>query len=680
VRRFASEKNRTVHDCDALEDNRDKQIANFNRMMAKSGLRCAAKLGRETGTFATVGASTTTKFRGFDNKFDRARLAVVESGLGGAVMKLKILVLFVGMATVAAIPIGISAQRGETTDAPALRNEKTQAAKILAARVGQVLGAATACRDVARPRISSMTDMLMEAFKISTTNEDELNAVKQLYEKSVAEGQSAVRSRRIDCAAADRNLADLEQVTKAPVSPAPPSASSTPPAAMPSPPQAAPVTVPPRAAAATLPATAGRAAPTPRLAAVGAPPAPAAGGTPPPRATAVAIPSVPAPAPTSSLPQGNINVPVRGVADNEIRFGLSAPFSGPAKELGRQMKLGVETAFNNANDGGGINGRQLKLVTVDDGYEPTRTAEAMKQLYEKDQVFGIIGNVGTPTAAVAVPYALEHRMLFYGAFTGAGLLRRDPPDRYVFNYRASYAEETDAVVRYLVKVRRLRPEQIAVFAQQDSYGDAGFEGVGKAMRALSYEGTTPRLNYKRNTIDVDEAVAQLRKQRPAIKAVVMVATYRAAAKFIEKTRDPYPAMIYTNVSFVGSTALAEELMLLGSKYADGVIVTQVVPAVDSYSSIALGYKSALAAYFPGEAPDYVSLEGYVAANVLIEALKRTGPQLDTERLVGALESLRNFDLGLGTLVNFGPAEHQGLHKVWGTQLDASGHYQAIELQ
>jgi ABC-type branched-subunit amino acid transport system substrate-binding protein len=564
-------------------------------------------------------------------------------------MKSTIVALLIGVATVAAIPIGIYAQRGETTDAPAQRNEKTQAAQVLAARVGQVLGAATACRDVARPRISSMTDMLMEALKISTTNGDDLNAVKQLYQKSVAEGQSAVKSRRIDCAAAERNLADLEQVTRAPTSSAPPAASSTPATATPSPPQAAAGATPPppqttavaappasaasgavtppraAAAAAPLPPAASSAAPTPRLAAVAAPPAPAASGATPPRATAVAIPTVPAPAPASTLPQGNINIPVRGVADDEIRFGLSAPFSGPAKELGRQMKLGIETAFNNTNDGGGINGRHLKLVTADDGYEPTRTAETMKQLYDRDQVFAIIGNVGTPTAAVAVPYALEHRLLFYGAFTGAGLLRRDPPDRYVFNYRASYAEETDAVVRYLVKVRRLRPEQIAVFAQQDSYGDAGYEGVAKAMRALSYEGTTPRLNYKRNTIDVDEAVAQLRKQRPAVKAVVMVATYRAAAKFIEKTRDAYPAMIYTNVSFVGSTALAEELMLLGSKYADGVIVTQVVPAVDSYSSIVLGYKSALAAYFPGEAPDYVSLEGYVAANVLIEALKRTGP-------------------------------------------------------
>ena len=162
----------------------------------------------------------------------------------------------------------------------------------------------------------------------------------------------------------------------------------------------------------------------------------------------------------------------RGVTDNEIRFGISAPFTGSAKELGNQMKLGVQTAFNLINDAGGIHGRQLKLVAADDGYEPTRTAETMKQLYEKEQVFGIIGNVGTPTAVVGLPYALERKMLFFGAFTGASLLRRDPPDRYVFNYRASYAEETDAVVRYLVKVRGLRPDQIAVFAQQDAYGDS----------------------------------------------------------------------------------------------------------------------------------------------------------------------------------------------------------------
>jgi hypothetical protein len=160
----------------------------------------------------------------------------------------------------------------------------------------------------------------------------------------------------------------------------------------------------------------------------------------------------------------------------------------------------------------------------------------------------------------------------------------------------------------------------------------------------------------------------------------MVPTYRAAAKFIEKTRDLYPGMIYTNVSFVGSTALADELMLLGRKYAEGVIVTQVVPAIEGYSSLVLDYKASLAKNFPGEAPDYVSLEGYVTGNLLAEGVRRAGAQLDTEKLVDALETVRDFDPGLGTPLTFGRTEHQASHKVWGTQLDKAGRYQPIDLQ
>jgi branched-chain amino acid transport system substrate-binding protein len=156
--------------------------------------------------------------------------------------------------------------------------------------------------------------------------------------------------------------------------------------------------------------------------------------------------------------------------------------------------------------------------------------------------------------------------------------------------------------------------------------------------------------------------------------------FRACAKFIEKTRDIYPAMIYTNVSFVGSTSLADELMLLGPRYANGVIVTQVVPAVDSYASAILKYKTALAKYFPGVLPDYVSLEGYVAGSLMLEGLKRAGRRLDTEKLVEALETVRDFDMGLGASISFGPTEHQGSHKVWGTQLNESGRYQAIDLE
>jgi len=392
----------------------------------------------------------------------------------------------------------------------------------------------------------------------------------------------------------------------------------------------------------------------------------------------------------SSVAQANATSPapapaaagaIRGLSDKEIRFGLVAPFSGASKELGHQMKIGIETAFDQVDETGGVNGRQLRLNAADDGYEPTRTADAMQQLYDKDQAFGFIGNVGTPTAAVALPFALDHRLLFFGAFTGGNILRRDPPDRYVFNYRASYAEETDAVVRYLVKVRRIQPRQILVFAQQDAYGDSGYSGVAKAVRALP--GNNPdvvRVGYKRNTVDVQDAVAQLRAYKGQIKAVVMVASYRAAAKFIEKTRDLYPDLIYTNVSFVGSTALADELSLLGSRYAAGVIVTQVVPAVNSYASVILKYKAALAKYFPGETPDYVSLEGYIDGCILAEAVRRVGAQIDTEKLVDEIEHMHDFDMGLGTPVTFSPNDHQGSHKVWGTQLDEKGQYQAIDLQ
>jgi ABC-type branched-subunit amino acid transport system substrate-binding protein len=165
-----------------------------------------------------------------------------------------------------------------------------------------------------------------------------------------------------------------------------------------------------------------------------------------------------------------------------------------------------------------------------------------------------------------------------------------------------------------------------------------------------------------------------------IRAVVMVATTRQAAKFIEKTRDLFPGMIYTNMSSVGASSLADELMLLGPRFTDSVIVTQTVPAVAGYSSVVIEYKEALAKYFPGESPNYISLEGFISANVLIDALRRCGPQIDTERLVDILENTRNLDLGLGVPLGFSRGEHQASHKIWGTELDKTGKYQAIELE
>ncbi len=381
------------------------------------------------------------------------------------------------------------------------------------------------------------------------------------------------------------------------------------------------------------------------------------------------------------LPARQAAAQAGGVSDGTVTLGMCAPFSGAARELGRGMRTGMELAFAAANEAGGVNGRKLQLLAVDDGYEPERAKVCMKELVESKKVFAIAGNVGTPTAVVTVPYAVDHKVLFYGAFTGAALLREDPPARYVFNYRCSYTEETAATVRYLVEVRRLKPSQIAVFAQEDAYGDAGFNGVAHQVRRYGFDSTRIlRVGYKRNTADVADAAREILRNQARAQAIIMVPTYKAAAKFIERVVNGGFKPIFTSVSFVGSTAFAEELSALGGKYSDGVIVTQTVPLPTSQATAIIRYRDLLKRYAPQEEPDFVSLEGYIAGTILVEGIRRTGKQLDTERLIDTLETIRGLDLGIGTLINFGPSEHQGSHKVWGTVLDAKATYKTLDLE
>ncbi|BAM91035.1 putative ABC-type branched-chain amino acid transport system, periplasmic component [Bradyrhizobium oligotrophicum S58] len=502
------------------------------------------------------------------------------------------------------------------TPSHAAPGENLTVVRDLSGKIGPVIGSALACNDIPRPRIQAVIGKFQAVIREASNNDADRGELTRLFDRHIADGRAAVASGRQDCRRAELQLGDLERSIGAP------------------------------AAGATPDATVGQLS----VAATGA-----TGAT------------------TTS--------PVRGVTDREIIFGSVVPMSGANKESGRLLKVGIEAAFNRVNESGGVNGRMLKLMVADDGYDPNRTLDAMKQLYEKEQVFGFIGNFGTATAAVAIPYSLERRVLFFSPYTGANVTRHDPPDRYVFNYRPSYSEEADALVRYLVKLRRIQPRQIALFAQDDTFGDAGFAGVAKAYRALGLnDAAILRANYARNTVDVEPAINQLKAQKVPVRAVIMVATSRAAAKFIEKAHDALPGVIFVNVSAVGASALANELMLLGPRYAAGVVVTQAVPAVSGYSSLVLDYKVALAKHFPGEPPDYTSLEGYIEASILVQALKKAGPQLDTERLIDTLESMRNIDLGLGALLNFAPAEHQASHKIWGTALDETGAYQAIELE
>ena len=382
-----------------------------------------------------------------------------------------------------------------------------------------------------------------------------------------------------------------------------------------------------------------------------------------------------------------------GVTANTITLGMSAVFSGPSRQLGEGMKLGLETAFWSANQQGGVHGRKLNLIALDDGYEASRVPGTMRELIEQRQVFAVIGNVGTPTSAVAAPYASQQRTVFFGAFTGAPVLRQDPPDRYVFNYRASYREETAATLTYLTQVKKLAIDQIVVFAQEDSFGDAGYDGVVKAARQLGHANhDVLRVGYKRNSSEVSAAIAQVVKYndqteamrvasstdvthvaKHPVKAVVMVATYRAASKFIQKLRE-IPRLgkpIFFNVSFVGTEALADDLKSVNPSFCSNVYVTQVVPPFDSGSTGVRRYREALAKYQPQAQPGFVSLEGFIVGATFVEALQRASASLSTEKLVDTLEQFKAVDLGFGAQLSFSLSEHQGSHKVWGTRLDDS---------
>lgn len=410
-----------------------------------------------------------------------------------------------------------------------------------------------------------------------------------------------------------------------------------------------------------------RATPAPEAA---APPAPAIR---PAGATAAA--PAPPPPPPAAAPAPS----VQGVTPDAILVGLAAPFSGPSKELGRQIKVGLEAAFAQANEAGGVHGRRLTLVPEDDGADPARIAAALRVLWEKRKVFALVGNVGASNALASVPFVLERRALLLGAFSGAQVLRRDPPDRYVFNLRASDAEETAAIVRFLLR-RGIRPEAIAVFGEEGAASEAGYQGVAKLLRRERKVNTVLRVGYPRNTLDIEDAVQRIRTRAPWTRAVVMVGSYRATARFIARMRAVMPGMTFASVSSVGATALAEELQQLGAGAGEGVIVTQVVPPVDSGATAVLAYKKQLEKLAPDEKPDAVSFEGYLVGRLLVEGLQRAGRELDTEKLVDALEGVRDLDLGTGSKLAFGPSEHQASHRVWGTLLDGRGRYQVFDLE
>ena len=350
-----------------------------------------------------------------------------------------------------------------------------------------------------------------------------------------------------------------------------------------------------------------------------------------------------------------------------ILFGQSAALSGPTQDLGINMRLGIEAAFQEANAGGGVHGRPLKLVSLDDAYEPERAIANTRQLISDHDVFALIGAVGTPTSNAAVPVAADAGIPYVAPFTGAAFLRETPGrGDNVINLRASYDDETEAMVAHLLQ--DLGIERIAVMYQDDSFGRAGHNGVQKALRKRDMAPVAVGV-YERNTTAVKTGLLDVRAGQPG--AVIVVGAYEPVAALISWSRHIGFNPVFITISFVGSNALARELGGAGA----GVFVTQVVPFPTSDEPVVAAYTRALKAASSEAKPSFVSLEGYLAGRLGIAALERCAG-VERSCLLDGLRQAQNIDLD-GFPLRFGEGDNQGSDQVFLTVIEDTGRYRPI---
>jgi ABC-type branched-subunit amino acid transport system substrate-binding protein len=336
-----------------------------------------------------------------------------------------------------------------------------------------------------------------------------------------------------------------------------------------------------------------------------------------------------------------------GVTADKILLGQAAVFSGPAAQLGIQMRNGVKAYLDQVNAQGGVHGRKVELVTEDDFYDQPRAAAVSRKLIEEHKVFALIGYVGTPTGVAHLPVVTQAKVPLVGMFTGAEVLRV-PFNRYVFHVRASYYDETEKIVEQIVSTGG---RNIAVFYQDDAYGLAGLTGTEIAMKKrnmkISALGTV-----ERNTVKVEDAVKKIHAVTP--DAVVMISAYTSIAEFVRQMKKAGSTATFYNVSFVGSKALADALGNEGV----GVAISQVVPfpwgtavpVVREYQQAAK--KAGYTDY------NFSAMEGYLSAKVAVEGLRRAGRNLTREAFIAAMERMQDVDLG-GFYVGYSPTNRAG---------------------
>lgn len=338
-----------------------------------------------------------------------------------------------------------------------------------------------------------------------------------------------------------------------------------------------------------------------------------------------------------------------GLSDTRILLGQSAGMSGPMAQYARQALIGAKVYFDRINRQGGIHGRRIELLTRDDQYTASLAAYNTRQLIEQDRVFGLFGFVGWPTSQAGLQIASRARVPFFAPFTGGELLQKSF-DRYLFTVRASYADEYSYFLR---NMNWLGIRKLMLLYQQDQYGVMIKQDIEYRARREAIDLTSMEISRSGTNLAalIDKALAA------QVDVVMLVnADYQVNARIVRGLRSRGFLGQFFAVSFVGNKQLASEL----GEVAHGILVTQVVPLPWRISMpLVAEYRKRMVESGHDEF-SATSLEGYIAARVLVEGLKRAGRNLTRERLIRALESInaRNYDGG-GYVVNFSSSNHQG---------------------
>jgi len=344
-------------------------------------------------------------------------------------------------------------------------------------------------------------------------------------------------------------------------------------------------------------------------------------------------------------------VAVHAQAGGTIVIGQSAPLSGSNKDLGEDIRDGALAYFKKVNDAGGVNGRKIELVSLDDANDTKRSEANTKKLLEEHNVIALFGYGSATLSRPALPHVEQARITFFAPFTGADPMRKF--NRYVYNHRASYADELEKIVEHYSTIGAKR---FAVLHYDDAVGNANFAVVDRALKA---RGLAPVAvaSVQRTQTDLSKEVAATVKATPDV--VITTTLYKTTAEFVKLAHKQNIGAQFVSNSFAGSTALAQALGTEGV----GVVMTQVVPSVARTTTpIVREYQQASDRLLGKKDYSYTSLESYIAARVLVEGIRRAGQNPTRESLLKALDGLGAMDLG-GYIVTFSPNDHNGSNYV-----------------